>query len=168
MSLEAKQRSYRDLAGRFCAVVEATSETPLAGLIAIRDVLIELYQASLNTAEICGDTFLDLPERISFEEYAEIKKRIEKKFELDLFSICYHPFKSPPEAPIWASVSDGLADIWRDLKPGLSALEEDEASWAAAVFWGWKSSFDTHWGDHAVDCVWAIHKLLRDEPPPNT
>lgn len=164
MLLETKHRTYREFAALFCEVLE----DPTSTLLTIQSELITLYQASLNMPEILGDTVRDVPERISLDDYRRVKERIGAITQSDYFWICWKPFQSPPEKPICASLSDGLADIWRDLKPGLLALEEDEDKWSAAVFWDWKFSFDTHWGDHAVDSIWAIHKLLRDGPPPDT
>jgi hypothetical protein len=162
MPLELNHRSYCNLVARFCDLAEGNSGASSARLIAVRDALVELYQASLHMPDIVGERFRDVPERLPFDEYRRVKERIGTVVESDYFLICFHPFRTPAEEPVCASLSDGLADIWRDLKRGLLALEEDEEKWAAAVFWDWKFSFETHWGDHAVDCIWAIHKLLRD------
>lgn len=52
------------------------------------------------------------------------------------------------------SVSDDLADIWRDLKDALEA-DRQGAPWQEVV---WQTRFDlqTHWGKHAVDVLRAL------------
>ena len=164
MVFEAKHETYRNIVASYCEVLEASSETPAKALLAIRDALITLYLASLDLPIVPNPTDEDLPTDVSSEEFSEIKKKIDAYTRDDYFWICYHPFQSPPEKPLCVSLSDSLADIWRDLKPGLLALAEDEQRFAANVFWEWKFSFDSHWGDHAADSIWAIHKLLRDSP----
>jgi hypothetical protein len=63
-------------------------------------------------------------------------------------------------AVVLLPVADDLADIWRDLKPGVEALaagarQED-------VTWEWRFSFETHWGAHAAEAIRAVHTALRD------
>jgi hypothetical protein len=161
MFLNAGNEAYRDIVANYCRVLERDGETPAKALFAIRNALIELYIASLKLPAVPDPTYDDLPDRISSEEYGRMKKKIGAYTREDHFWVCDHPFNSTPEKPLCVSLSDGLADIWRDLKRGLRALDEDEQRYSAAVFWDWKFSFDTHWGDHAVDSIWGIHALLK-------
>ncbi|MEO8737481.1 MAG: DUF5063 domain-containing protein [Edaphobacter sp.] len=161
MPLEAENEAYRNIVANYCNVLERGSERPAEALLAIRHALIELYSASLDLPIAPDPEYDDLPDRVSSEEFERMRKKTGTYTKDDHFWICYDPFISPPEKPLCVSLSDGLADIWRDLKPGLLALAEDEHRSATAVFWDWKFGFDTHWGDHAVDSIWAIHKLLK-------
>jgi hypothetical protein len=152
--------AYRDIVANYCRVVEKDCETPEEGLLAIRAALIELYLASLNLPAVPDPGVEDLPDRISHEEWGRMRKKIGAYTREDYFWICNHPFSSTAET-LHASLSDGLADIWRDLKRGLLALDKDEQRYSAAVHWDWKFSFDTHWGDHAVESIWGIHELMK-------
>jgi hypothetical protein len=163
MLLNAGNENYRNVVANYCRVIEKDCETPEKALLVILAALIELYMASLNLPEVSDPTAEDLPDRISPEEYGRIKKRIGAYTREDYFWVCDHPFNSTPPKPLRTSLSDGLADIWCDLKRGLLALDEDEQRYSAAVFWDWKFSFETHWGDHAVDSIWGIHTLLKDK-----
>ena len=58
-----------------------------------------------------------------------------------------------PEA--YLAVPDDLADVWRDLKGGLTALAAG-ARWQD-VAWEWKFALQTHWGRHAEDALVALH-----------
>jgi hypothetical protein len=161
MLSNAEKESYRNIVANYCCVIEKSYEAPEKALLVIRPALIELYVASLNLPAIPDPTDEDLPERISSEEYGRIKKKIGAYTREDSFWVCDYPFNSAPK-PLCTSLSDGLADIWRDLKRGLLALDADEQRYSAAVFWDWRFSFDTHWGDHAVDSIWGIHALLKN------
>lgn len=63
-----------------------------------------------------------------------------------------HDFEAVDE-PVWGSLSDDLADIYRDLAGGLSTC--DEGSMENACF-EWSFSYQFHWARHAVNALAAI------------
>jgi hypothetical protein len=54
-----------------------------------------------------------------------------------------------------SSVAGDLADIWKDLKQGLLALESGSPE--ADVVFSWRHDFTSHWGSHAVNALGAVH-----------
>jgi Domain of unknown function (DUF5063) len=60
--------------------------------------------------------------------------------------------------PLIGSLSDDVGDVYADLAGGL-------ALWTAghrdAAVWEWRFAFDTHWGDHAVDALRALHRACK-------
>ena len=52
------------------------------------------------------------------------------------------------------SLADDLADVWRDLKEGLMALQSGATE--ADVAWEWRFGFHTHWGPHAQSALRAL------------
>jgi hypothetical protein len=54
---------------------------------------------------------------------------------------------------------DDLADIWRDLKPGLELFDAGERGDAAK---DWRFNFDIHWGRHATSALYALHCWMAD------
>jgi hypothetical protein len=58
---------------------------------------------------------------------------------------------------VWSELADDLADIWEDLRRGLSLFEQDHV---VEAVWEWKNSFDTHWGQHLLSAQRAIHSRL--------
>jgi hypothetical protein len=61
-------------------------------------------------------------------------------------------------------LADDLADIYLDLRRGFAILDAG-ASINDAV-WDWRFSFESHWGQHAVDALRVIHALLNGERDP--
>jgi hypothetical protein len=165
MTLQREHLKFIEAAEKFCEVIETQQTTPLKSLHLIREVLLALYAAALQLPTIQDVTSLDLPARFSVSQQINMRKLIEQTTAPDIFWFCYKPFTTPFEKPIACSISDSLADIWFDLKPGLLALTQDQERWAADVFWDWTFGFESHWGEHTVDSIWGIHKLLRDVPP---
>lgn len=64
---------------------------------------------------------------------------------------------------------DDLADIYRDVRPGLHVWDsgEDQLLPAAVFEWKWPG-FYHHWGLHAVDAIRALHWWVeKDGPEPS-
>jgi hypothetical protein len=79
----------------------------------------------------------------------------------------YRAFFDPTEpmqsrdGSVIGDLADDLADIYRDIVPGLRAWNtKDEAFTNEAIF-SWKDPlFTSHWGVHAVSAMRALHPLV--------
>lgn len=64
------------------------------------------------------------------------------------------------ERPMLHSLADDLADIYRDLKPGLRAWEAGHDRYLETIVYNWKTpSFGIDWGLHAVSAMRALHPI---------
>lgn len=63
-----------------------------------------------------------------------------------------------------ATLSDDLADVYMELKGPLIAYEKGQESDA---IWQWKFNIKTHCGDHLVDALRTIHRLINDHMDPD-
>ncbi len=61
------------------------------------------------------------------------------------------------------SLSDDLADIYADLKGPMISYESGREFDA---IWQWKFNIKTHCGDHLVDSLRVIHRLVNDHMDP--
>ena len=59
------------------------------------------------------------------------------------------------DQPVAGSLSDDLLDVHRDIRRGLALWESQHD---ANAIWEWRFSFESHWGDHAVDALRALHR----------
>lgn len=59
---------------------------------------------------------------------------------------------------IHGSLADDLADIYRDLKEGLTLTSVKEYPSRGIVF-EWQYSFETHWGKHAINAIAVLHSI---------
>ncbi len=65
------------------------------------------------------------------------------------------------DQPVAGSLSDDLLDVYRDVRGGLALWESRHD---ADAIWEWRFSFESHWGDHAVDALRALHRSCgRDD-----
>jgi hypothetical protein len=75
----------------------------------------------------------------------------------------YFDPSEPPDSdenPVFGSLADDLADIYRDIKPGLRAWDSDNDSYLETIVFEWKTpNFGSHWGVHAVSVMRALHPI---------
>ena len=59
--------------------------------------------------------------------------------------------------PVAGDLGDDFADIYQDVKDGLVAFNAVSAN---EGLWHWQYSFRTHWGNHLVNSLRAIHHFI--------
>ena len=65
------------------------------------------------------------------------------------------------EQPIFHNLADDLADIYRDIKPGLRAWETGDDRYIETIVFNWRTPhFESHWGVHALSAMRALHPLV--------
>jgi hypothetical protein len=74
----------------------------------------------------------------------------------DMYNEVFDPIKDGEI--VAASLSDDLAGIYRDLKDPLLDYDSDKREDA---IWSWKFNIQGHCGDHLVDSLRAIHRLVN-------
>lgn len=138
-------------ARRYCDFIQEAGMAALPErLSAARMLLLELYVAAIalpKGEEPDGIEAGPVPPAPStwsafeqFEHYWEI----------------FDPYAG--DGPVTGSLTEDLLDVYLDVCRGLSLW--DSAQEVAAI-WEWRFSFDTHWGTHAIDALWALHRACR-------
>ena len=67
---------------------------------------------------------------------------------------------------IQTMLSDDLSDIYTNLKRPLIKYESGEEPNQRIAIWEWKFNIQTHCGDHLVDALRPIHRLVYDHLDP--
>jgi hypothetical protein len=62
--------------------------------------------------------------------------------------------------PLANSLSNDICDIYRELAPGLKDWAEADAGMRRGILWEWWLGYGSHWGDHCVCALKALHWLL--------
>jgi len=125
--------------------------------------VLRLYDQALSLPGTHSEMWLD--ESITHEDWKEIMMRIGRRLGGDYY---WHvepvePREADPPQPTLGSLSDDLADIWRELKEGLLALESDPSVDINDVVWHWRYSFEIHWARHAAGAIGALNTLCYGE-----
>jgi hypothetical protein len=59
--------------------------------------------------------------------------------------------------PVGGDLADDFRDVYRDVRRGLTAYDRGLVEDAVCY---WRFQFEIHWGDHAVDALRALHRIL--------
>ncbi len=120
--------------------------------------MADLVSAMMATPPVgCGEDVEE--ERISDDQWKRVFKRFES-LPFNHYSTFFSPAKLHEEEPVVGDLADDLADMYRDIKAGLSLYDRGHRTEAV---WAWRYSFQIHWGRHATNALYALHAWWADE-----
>jgi Domain of unknown function (DUF5063) len=97
--------------------------------------------------------------RLNQPQWRQLYDRLKLKLgDLDHYWEVWDPTKD--NEAIHGTLADDFADIYRDLKEGLSLIEAHQAP-PEDIIWDWREGYYSHWGKHAIDALRTIHFLLQ-------
>lgn len=166
-----EQARFSAIAEKYCGIVDraaAFSRTQLlAALYRILPELlceaIQLPDTDPNDREGADDPKKDLSptltnSTISQSDWSSLYQLLRQKFgDADLYQTIFNPTEG--KESVTASLADDIADVYRDLRSGLSLASVGAAS-PADVIWEWRFGFYSHWGNHAINALRTIHHIL--------
>ena len=160
---------FSQAAAQFCSIVEGASGMERAGfLLHVYQILPQLIAKAISLPQFhLGDNapvnmtaFPDVPNRPTYDQWSELYNLLKEKLgEWDVYSQVFDPISD--KDAILGSLSDDIADIYRDLKEGL-VLSETHQSRPEDIVWEWRLLYYSHWGKHAIDALLVIHFRLQE------
>ena len=72
----------------------------------------------------------------------------------------FEPYDKVHPGPAEGTLADDVADIYRDLSPGLKEWTGTNAATRRDIVSSWKSPYAYHWGWDAARASLAMHSLL--------
>ena len=153
LSTQKEVQSFIDAARRYCQLFETAGKyAPTELLSQLATALANLFAAAWRLPEVqpsdsdvVGLAWADLPDLPNFGDF-------------NIYWEVYDPYERKDALQI--SLSDSLKDVYQDVKSGLLALEGPTASHLNDVVWEWRFGLTTHWGNHAVSALRALHWAL--------
>ncbi len=155
-----------DAVDRFAAEAALFQEWALRGTdrghAAAREALIRttrLYVAALTLPPPWSEALEDQPDAVSVgnEEWRAVFDAC-ARLPMDMYGAVFDPLTVPPEDPVIGSLSDDMADIYRDVVTG---LQEYRAGRREQAVWEWSWGFQHHWGGDATNAIRALHCWLE-------
>lgn len=146
------------VAKEYCDLIEQRDRHNLDGFL--RHCLILLSRLIHESATLgVVDNDEDLPpDTTTHEQWQELFNDLQKKLgNTDEYSTVFNAYED--KKAMRGSLADDLADIYREFKDGLVAIEDGVSQ--ERVIWQWRLMFWTHWGRHATSAIKAIHDYLR-------
>lgn len=162
--------AFAEAAERFCRVIERRSRVTKREFVhqcsrAIPELLLHfapLYEVRIgrqarNRACACRK------EKITHEQWQRLFRSVATKLGKDNgYYEVFNPYVVEQNDPVYTSLSDDLADIYRDLKEGLQWYgRRDEPNVQAAVYL-WRLNMHVHAADHCVSAMRPIRQLIQN------
>ena len=157
--MEAKD--FRSVAESFVAFVDESAEGPRDPLVReLERRIAELYVAALSLPQPGELRSTQPTSSMRHDEAASLMRRLSRQLgDYDFYNLVFDPYDFVDSTPVTGSLADDVTDIYRDLKNGLVAYDAGETEDAV---WEWRFEFDSHWGRHAANALYAIHVLTID------
>ncbi|MES2299485.1 MAG: DUF5063 domain-containing protein [Pseudomonadota bacterium] len=147
---------FAELARAYCHWAEGMPASAQEDAKLARLHLARLYAQALELSEgECGDD----PREISHEAWRCVFERF-GALPVNYYGTCFSPSIIPAESSI-GDLADDLADIWRDLKEGLSLFD---AGHVDAAQFEWRLHFNIHWGRHAASALYVLQCWAGESP----
>jgi Domain of unknown function (DUF5063) len=146
---------FAEAAADFCRWAEASPQASDVEAIAASRLLARLTQLALELPNRSGSE--DAP-IISHEDWKVVYQRFEA-LPFIYYEACFTPYELTFEPAGMGDLADDLADIWRDLKEGLTLYH---AGHIDSGIWKWHFGFWIHWGKHATSASYALHCWLAN------
>jgi hypothetical protein len=105
---------------------------------------------------------LDAARTVSEADWQRVFNFTSEMFGVEAFYWQYSDLMDTPsnnEEPECASIADDMADIYRDLRPGLDLLSAGENMASVIAIWKYPS-FGSHWGRHALGAMRLLHEVV--------
>jgi Domain of unknown function (DUF5063) len=158
--------AFHRAASQFCGLLELDSPNPKLWIREVLMALSDLYATANTLLTFQPVEFSeDIPEqrRIHHDQCQAIYDRISRALPQTWYLTYFDLTESfdLEQKPVIGDLADDLADIFRDLKPGLIATSNQDDAVMGAVVFEWQFSFRSHWGDHAVNALKLLHQLVH-------
>lgn len=147
-------------AARYCALLEGCEgEEREAFCAALRRLLPLLYAEAtlLPRAETTLDFLPD--DRVTEDDYNWVRRTAADIMgEDDEYELAGSDALAPDERR-WASVSEGLADIYQALRNFVAVYQQRVEDCMADALWTVVENFELYWGEALVDTLRRLHQL---------
>ncbi len=155
---------FQTTASVFCDLLDLDSPQPESWIREVLMALSDLYGAANKLSMLEPVEFSeDIPEefRIDHDQWKAIYDRVSRALSWYLTYFDLTESLDPEQKPFIGDLADDLADVYRDLKPGLHAIANQDDTVMGAVLFEWQFSFQSHWGNHAVNALKLLHQLVH-------
>jgi len=169
-------RAFVGAAHRYCSLIESHPADREEWLAEVLHAISILYAAAPVVRELGlpsdqgegGESpkSRNIPNelRLSNDQWQVIFDHLRNILGKDAAYVAFfNPATADPtkDEPTTGDLADDLADIYRDLKPGLVAWELSTDNYLEDILFQWTHyGHIHHWGRHAVDAMRALHWLV--------
>jgi hypothetical protein len=159
-------KAFVNTAARFCMLLEHPVRERDLWLQDLLTTLSAIYAAAPHLRDIpLPDASENIPQnfRLTNDEWTTLYTHLKLTLDKDaLYNAHFSPTTAArTDEPTQGDLADDLADIYRDLKPGLLAWHTGDDRYVQDILYQWVHyGLIHHWGRHAVNAMRALHELV--------
>ena len=163
-------RAFVGAARRYCALIESKPDDREQWLAEVLHAIAILYAAAPVVRELGlpdhTEASANIPPelRLSNDHWQVIFEHLRQVLGEDAHYVAFfNPVgaDAATDEPTHGDLADDLADVYRDLKPGLTTWELSTDNYVEDILFQWVHYGHVHhWGRHAVDALRALHWLV--------
>lgn len=153
------------VANEYCKFIEgAGSHQAREMLSTTQKILPLLYLKATLLPEFESSEELVLEKYVTEVDYSYLQQRIQNLLgEYDDYQEVFEPGMQFSDAPLTASISENLADIYQDLKDFVMSYRTGDELVMQEALWECTTNFISFWGQKLVNNLRAVHKLVYSD-----
>jgi Domain of unknown function (DUF5063) len=159
-------KAFQEAAVQYCALLESAPSDVQEWVISMLAAVARLYACAHQLPELpLPDDAVDVPDIFDVDdaEWGKVCGVVRDALGLQCYYWSYFDPSVPQDETPYSDcgdLADDLADIYRDVKPGLRAWASGNDGYLRMIVFDWKVPlFPSHWGVHAVDAMRALHPI---------
>lgn len=155
--------NFYDTASDYCNFIEDENKLSWTEFLQeVRKKLMHLYNTALELQ------WVELQSNIEYDEKLDNMDSILLNIANQLddkryYWHVYNPVNDKDTEPVCGDLVDDLGDIYKDLKFSLMIYNLNKEDCQENALWQFKFDFETHWNDHCMNALNAVHFFLQDE-----
>lgn len=147
----------------FCALLEYSGDWPPSDFLnQLAIAMANLYAAALTLPDVeVKDSPVNEKTKSSERKVLSadgLRALRHKLGDFETYWQVHNPYED--DVPVRAGIIDDLGDIYHDYRRYLDIYRGGSDHEVSEAVWHWKFMFEEHWGDHLVDSLRAIHRLI--------
>lgn len=157
--LEVTANAFSEQARRVCSIIESAPNAERSAFLReLHAALANLYARAIELPLVEPETDQGVDGNVTDDEWEALVLRLAPYLDdADAYWEVFDPYNR--NDPVSGSLSDDLADIYRDVRRGLDML--DSGAPLNEVLWIWRFDFWNHWSDHAAGALRALTYAAR-------
>ena len=157
---EENVESFVNTAIKYCEFIEKHNELNRENfLVEVNKILPLMYQQaiSLPSGDIENINEDEEEKVVSSDEWNHLFLSLRNKLEDWVYYYdVFNPNNLEETEPVCSDLADDLADIYRDIKPGLHYWLKSTPDNQILAVWHWRFSFWSHTGQHITGAIRSI------------
>lgn len=150
------------VANEYCKFVEAAGSMKARDMLSkIQKILPLLYLKASLLPEFESSEELVLEKYVTEVDYSYLQQRLQNLLgEHDDYQEVFERDMAYSDAPLTASISENLADIYQDLKDFVMLYRTGDEQVMEEALWECTENFKSFWGQKLVNNLRAVHALV--------